>query len=354
MSDEKELFEYLLIYSFLFLNEKGSCLYNAYNRNEVENKLVIKIDQDDRAPKFSVADDISEVYGLFEIHECINEQKPLRAIIDINATQKDIKVNRIKSDNILKELVIVTLSDSSKCSYHLLYALILLIDYNELKAFTELVYTLTGKKFSRFIDRGLPGQNFNLYLISSAKKGCMKRILLSSITNGWNKPDHTRVQPPSNLSLKVRPRMLSIKKNNSSLKIIIGHDILQKCIDLVLQKYSNYFRDYTIEEKNSKNFVYFNQKAPLECPQCKCIHDKDQWWFSHVCASNRKFIVKCFRQGSDKPEEVFELKYSGFPKAFVKMPYWVKYSKTLMATEIYKERYVKLLPNEGDIYVESP
>jgi hypothetical protein len=28
-----------------------------------------------------------------------------------------------------------------------------------------------------------------------------------------------------------------------------------------LQKYSNYLRDWTIEEKDSENFVYFNRKA---------------------------------------------------------------------------------------------
>ena len=72
MSDEKGSLEFLPIYSFLFSNEKGSSLYNAYDRDEVENKLVIKIDQDDRALKFSVANDISEVYGLPGIHECIN------------------------------------------------------------------------------------------------------------------------------------------------------------------------------------------------------------------------------------------------------------------------------------------
>ena len=65
MSNDKGSLDCLPIYSFLFPNEKGSSLYNAYDRDEVENKLVIKIDQDaDRALKFSVADDISEVYGL--------------------------------------------------------------------------------------------------------------------------------------------------------------------------------------------------------------------------------------------------------------------------------------------------
>src|SRR5688572_5208044 len=36
------------------------------------------------------------------------------------------------------------------------------------------------------------------------------------------------------------------------------------------------------------------------------------------------------------------------------MPSWVKYNDPLTATETYEERYVRSLPNEGDIYVGSP
>src|SRR3954452_4647525 len=238
MSDNKGSLEYLPIYSFLFPNEKGSSLFNAFDRNEVEDKLVIKIDQDDRAPKFSVADDISEVYGLPGIHECINGQKPLRAVIDIDASQEDMEANGVKAqevfiriclsfiralyrildcswENILNGLVIATSSDPSKCSYHVLYAPALLIDHHELKAFTELVYTLTGEKFGKFIDQRLPGQNFNLRFISSAKKGRVKHILQFSLDNGWTDLNHTRVQPPTSLGLEVRPRMPSIEKNNN-------------------------------------------------------------------------------------------------------------------------------------------
>ncbi|PKK41087.1 hypothetical protein RhiirC2_805047, partial [Rhizophagus irregularis] len=101
MSDEKGSLEDLPIYSFLFPNEKGSSLYNAYDRDEVEDKLVIKIDQDDdHAPKFSVADDISEVYGLPGIHECINSQKPLRAVIDIDASKKDMEIADVKGQEV--------------------------------------------------------------------------------------------------------------------------------------------------------------------------------------------------------------------------------------------------------------
>ncbi|CAB5103042.1 unnamed protein product [Rhizophagus irregularis] len=299
MSDEKGSLEYLPIYSFLFPNEKGSSLYNAYDRDEVRDKLVIKIDQDDQAPKFSVADDISEVYGLPGIHECINGQKPLRAVIDIDASKEDMETASVKGqevfiriccsfiralyrildcswEDILKGLIVTISTDPSKCSYHILYAPALLIDHHELKAFTELVYTITGEKFGKFIDRKLPGHNFNLRLIGSAKKGHVKRILKFSLDNGWNELDHARVQPPSSLGLEVRPRMLSIEKNNNPLRISVGQDILRKYAELVLQKHSSYLRDWTIEEKDSENFVYFNRKAPLGCPLCKRIHDKDQ------------------------------------------------------------------------------
>ncbi|CAI2187583.1 14165_t:CDS:1, partial [Funneliformis geosporum] len=399
MSDEKGSLEDLPIYSFLFPNEKGSSLYNAYDRDEVENKLVIKIDQDDQAPKFSVADDISEVYGLPGIHECINGQKPLRAVIDIDASKEDMETASVKGqevfiriccsfiralyrildcgwEDILKGLIVTTSSDPSKCSYHILYAPTLLIDHRELKSFTKLVYRLTEEKFGKFIDQNLSGHNFNLRLIGSAKKGRVKRILQFSLDNGWNELDHVRVQPPSNLGLEVRPRLLSEEKNNNPLRIFVGQDILQKYAELVLQKHSSYLRDWTIEEKDSENFVYFNRKAPLECPLCKRIHDKDQRWFGRVCASSGEFIVKCFRQNSDEPGDVFEcdpsiaekiqqknknislapstIKGPGLPKAFLKFPSWVKYNEPLSATEIYNERYVRPLPDKGDIYVGSP
>jgi hypothetical protein len=101
MSNDKGSLDCLPIYSFLFPNEKGSSLYNAYDRSEVEDKLVIKIDQDgDHAPKFSVADDISEVYGLPGIHECINGQKPLRAVINIDASQEDMETTGVKAQEV--------------------------------------------------------------------------------------------------------------------------------------------------------------------------------------------------------------------------------------------------------------
>jgi len=52
----------------------------------------------------------------------------------------------------------------------------------------------------------------------------VKRILLYSINNEWNELDHTRVQLSASLCLEVRPRMLSIEKNNNPLRISVGLD----------------------------------------------------------------------------------------------------------------------------------
>ncbi|CAI2187684.1 17197_t:CDS:2 [Funneliformis geosporum] len=328
MSDNKGSLDCLPIYSFLFSNKKGSSLYNAYDR----------------------------IYSLSEIHECINGQKPLRVVIDIDASQKDIEITGVKvQENILNGLVITTSSDHSKCSYHILYAPALLIDHHKLKAFTELVYTITSEKFSKFIDRRLPGQNFNFRLIGSAKKGRVKRILQFSLDNGWNKFDHARVQPPTSLGLEVRPRMLSTEKNNNSLRISVCQDVLQKFANLVLQKYSNYLRDWTIKEKGSENFIYFNRKALLECPLCKRIHDKDQSDEpGDVFECDPSIAEKIQRKNKNSLQSSHKIKYPGFPKVFVKFPSWVRYNDFLTATEIYEERYVRQFPNEGDIYMGSP
>ncbi|CAI2182077.1 16655_t:CDS:2 [Funneliformis geosporum] len=229
MSDNKGSLDCLPIYSFLFPNEKSSSLYNTYDRSEVEDKLVIKIDQDgDHALKFSIANDISEVYGLLGIHECINGQKLLRAVIDIDMLKGDMRTAGVKGHkvfiwiccsfiralyrildcswkDILKGLVIATSSDSSKCSYHILYAPALLIDHHELKAFTELVYAIT------------------------TKKGRVKRILQFSLNNKWNELDYTRVQPPTNLGLKVKPQMLMIGLSKKRTQKTSSGEFIVKC-----------------------------------------------------------------------------------------------------------------------------
>ncbi|CAB4414786.1 unnamed protein product [Rhizophagus irregularis] len=99
------------------------------------------------------------------------------------------------------------------------------------------------------------------------------------------------VTPPSSLGLEVRPRMLSIEKNNNPLRISDVHSA-----NVYMTKISDGSAVYAL-------------------------------------------VV---------------VKVPGFPKAFLKFPSWVKYNEPLSATETYEERYVRSLPNEGDIYVGSP
>ncbi|CAG8497789.1 17483_t:CDS:2 [Cetraspora pellucida] len=237
MSNNKESLEDIHLWDYLLSNygvKEGISLLDAYTREELTNILIIQIDQKDKqAPKFSVIDNISEIYGLPGIH------KSLYRILDCSW------------EEIIKGLVIMTSSDDSKCSYHLLYALTLLVDYQELKEFTELVYRLMGEKYGKFIDRGLPGRNFCLCLIGSAKKDHVKRILQYSLDNGWNDLNNTRVQPSTSSRYEVRPCILSIEKINNQKKIIVGHDALKKYANLVLQKYSEYLGSWDIEEKDS-------------------------------------------------------------------------------------------------------
>ncbi|CAG8672167.1 14546_t:CDS:10 [Cetraspora pellucida] len=294
--------------------KEGISLLDAYTREELTNRLIIQIDQKDKqAPKFSVIDDISKIYGLPGIHECINGQWLLRPVIDINASKERIEAENINTKNvffsiccsfvralyrildcswkeIIKELVIMTLSDDNKCSYYLLYTPALLVDYLELKEFTELVFRLTGEKYKKFIDRGLPGRNFCLRLIGSAKKDRMKRILQFSLDN-------------------------DVEKINQK-KIIVGQDSLKKYANLVLQEYSDYLGGWDIEEKNSQK----NQQK---------------------------------NKNNVPPPISHKIKGPKFSKPFLEMLGWVKYNEPLTVSERYKERYVKPLSKENDIYIGS-
>ena len=49
-------------------------------------------------------DDISEVYDLLGIHECINDQKPLRAVIDIDASKEDMETANVKGQEVFIQI----------------------------------------------------------------------------------------------------------------------------------------------------------------------------------------------------------------------------------------------------------
>ncbi|CAG8576087.1 12287_t:CDS:2 [Gigaspora rosea] len=402
ISNNKGSLEDIHLWDYLLPNygaKEGISLLDAYKREELADKLVIQVEQG-KYKKFSVIDDISEVYGVPGVHECINGQRALRPVIDIDAPLGDMEAEKVKArdvfiricvsfvralyiildcswEEIFKGLVIATSSDDNKCSYHLLYTPILLIDYLELKEFTELVYKLTGKKYGKFIDMGLPGRNFNLRLIGSAKNDRVKRILQFSLDNGWNDLNDTRVQPPASAGFEVRPRILSVEKINNQKKIIVGQDVLKKYANLVLQKYPDYLGGWDIEEKNSQWYVYFNRKTYLECPLCNRTHDKDQRWFGRAYG-NGSFIVKCFQQNRDESGEIYndpsiaekiqqknknnttppvsyKIKSPKFPKPFLNVPpQYQNINDSLTTTMAYKDQYIKTLPEIPDIYVGSP
>ncbi|RHZ87063.1 hypothetical protein Glove_40g139 [Diversispora epigaea] len=237
-------------------------------------------------------------------------------------------------EEIFEGLVIATSSDSSKCSYHLLYAPALLIDYQELKQFTKLVHKLTGEKYDKFIDMGLPGRNFNLRLIGSAKKDRVKRILKFSLDNGWDELDHARVQPPLSAKFEVKPHILSVEKINQK-KIIVGQNSLKKYANLVMQEYSNYLGGWDIEEKDSQYFVYFSRKAYMQNHNESGKIFNDPYIAEKIQQKNKNNIT---------PPVIHKVK---------EIPAWAKCDSFLTATEVYEERYVKPLLKEGDVYVGS-
>ncbi|RHZ44363.1 hypothetical protein Glove_736g6 [Diversispora epigaea] len=326
--------------------KEGISLLDTYMLEELTNKLVIQVKQG-KYRKFSVVDGISEVYDLSGIHKSIDGELPLRAVIDIDALRKYMESEKVNArdifihicysyirvlymildcswEEIFEELIITTSSNSNKCSYHLLYAPALLIDYQELKQFIELVYKLTGEKYGKFIDRGLPGRNFCLRLIGSAKKNYVKRILKFSLDNGWDELNHTRVQPPTSVKCEVKPRILN---------------------------YPDYLGSWDIKEKDSQWYVYFNRKTYLECPICKHTHDKDQQWFGRTHYDGT-FIVKCFQQNRDESGKIFN-----DPSIAEKIQQKNKNNISLLISykikEVYEERYVKSLSKKSDVYVGS-
>ncbi|RHZ83103.1 hypothetical protein Glove_99g385 [Diversispora epigaea] len=114
MSNNKDSLENIYLWDYFLLNYKVKeeiNLLDAYKKEELVNKLVIQVKQSDYK-KYFVVDEISEIYNLPEIHEYINSY-----------------------------------------SYYLLYASTLLINYLELKEFTESVYRLIREKYNKFIDK---------------------------------------------------------------------------------------------------------------------------------------------------------------------------------------------------------
>ncbi len=100
----------------------------------------------------------------------------------------------------LNSFALASSSNAEKCSWHIVYPRAQLVDYRELKGFTEKVMELVGEPYSKFIDVGLPKTHFNLRLLGSAKEGRIKRPAISSVKNGFQKLEDYLVQPKENYS----------------------------------------------------------------------------------------------------------------------------------------------------------
>ena len=116
---------------------------------------------------FTVVDHPSEVYGLPDIHECIDGNLPLRLVLDIDARQKPDPMNpelpsldeyKISREDLLSRILITctdiinsdlnyfiildafalaSSSNANKCSWHIVYPYARFIDYRDLEGFVK-------------------------------------------------------------------------------------------------------------------------------------------------------------------------------------------------------------------------
>ncbi|CAI2194232.1 4497_t:CDS:2, partial [Funneliformis geosporum] len=87
--------------------------------------------------------------------------------------------------------------------------------------------------------------------------------------------------------------------------------------------------DWTIEEKEETKENFQNSDERGEIFEC-----------------DSSIAEKIQQENKNLPQASHKIKGPGFSKAFVKMPSWVKCNEALIATETYKERYVRPLSNE--------
>ncbi|CAG8471684.1 3442_t:CDS:2 [Scutellospora calospora] len=98
ISNNKGSLEDIYLWDYLLPNygaKEGISLLDTYKREELADKLVIQVEQS-KYKKFSVINDISEVYRVPGIHECINGQRALRPVIDIDAPLGDMEAEKKK------------------------------------------------------------------------------------------------------------------------------------------------------------------------------------------------------------------------------------------------------------------
>src|SRR6266542_3670842 len=227
----------LTYFQYLSNSKDDVALLDTYHPEEIFDKYIVQVS----GKGFTVVDHPSEVYGLPNIHECIDGNLPLRLVMDIDARQKPDPMNpalpsldgyKISRKDLLSKILIAcadiiysdlnhfiilnafalaSSSNTNKCSWHIMYPYARFIDYRDLKGFVEKVTDRVRKPYSEFIDIGLYKSHFSLRLLGSAKEDRVKRPAVSSVKQGYCKLEDYLVQPKSNYS-EIWPRTFSSKK----------------------------------------------------------------------------------------------------------------------------------------------
>ncbi|GBB96825.1 hypothetical protein RclHR1_28460001 [Rhizophagus clarus] len=249
----------------------------AYHSEEIYSKYIVRV----AGKGFTVVNHLSEVYGLPDTHECIDENLPLHLVQNIDARQKPNPMNLS--------------SNTDKCSWHIVYPYACFIDYRDLRGFVKKIADRVGKLYSEFIDLGLYKSRFSLRLLGSAKEDRVKRPAISSIKEGYCKLKDYLVQPKLDAS-EIWPRTFSSEKlEKEEFQPIEDKTALSMRAGLVTAKFG-WLEIGSIK----KGFVNFQMKSYEACSICEIKHEKDQLY--GFLRSNRCFILKCYWQKQYKPD----------------------------------------------------
>ncbi|GET03051.1 hypothetical protein GLOIN_2v1842826 [Rhizophagus clarus] len=227
----------------------------AYHSEEIYSKYIVRV----AGKGFTVVNHLSEVYGLPDTHECIDENLPLHLVQNIDARQKPNPMNL------------------------------------DLRGFVKKIADRVGKLYSEFIDLGLYKSRFSLRLLGSAKEDRVKRPAISSIKEGYCKLKDYLVQPKLDAS-EIWPRTFSSEKlEKEEFQPIEDKTALSMRAGLVTAKFG-WLEIGSIK----KGFVNFQMKSYEACSICEIKHEKDQLY--GFLRSNRCFILKCYWQKQYKPD----------------------------------------------------
>ncbi len=99
-------------FQYLSNSKDDVALLDTYHSEEIFDKYIVRV----LGKGFIVVDHPSEVYGLPDTHECIDENLPLRLVLNINARQKPDPMNpelpsldgyKISHEDLLSKILIV-------------------------------------------------------------------------------------------------------------------------------------------------------------------------------------------------------------------------------------------------------